>query len=80
MKFRRYSCSFPSKLYKDISNLKSSGKVFTTADKRSNLLKDDYYRLLNNAVISMYRKANKNIAKIINNQVKQFGEKKKRNK
>ena len=77
--FRRSSCKFQRKLNADIKKISSSSKIFTPADKTSNLYKldkEDYNRFVNNAVTSNYKKVNKNIAKVVNNQGKAFAKKK----
>ena len=69
VQFRRINCNFQSKLSNDIRNLKSSEKIYTPADKTSNLYKtskEEYCRLRHNAITSTYKKANENLAGKIN--------------
>ena len=77
VQFRRINCSFQSKLNEDIRNIKTSDKIYTPADKTSNLYKtskDEYCQLRANAVTSTYKKANANLATKINKLGKKFAE------
>ena len=79
LKFRRYNCSFQSKLNKDIGNIKASTKVCTPADKTSHwykISKEEHKQLLNNAVTSTYKKCSEKIATRVNDQGKKFAKKK----
>ena len=79
VQFRCVNCSFQSKLNNDIRNIKSSEKVYTPADKTSNLYrtsKEEYCRLRHNAITSTYKKANKNLAGKINKLGKKFAKSK----
>ena len=66
---------FQEKLRKDIQLIKSSDKTVTFADKTMNLYrftKAEYNHLINNAIISKYKKASNNIRKQINIDGKQI--------
>jgi hypothetical protein len=61
----RTNCNFQSKMKEDIKEVKASTKVYTTADKTSNIYKinkEEYERLLSNAVTTAYKKANSKLA------------------
>ena len=48
------------KLHEDLSKVRSSKKILTFADKTSNMYeKEEYRRLLQNAVTTTYKKSNK---------------------
>ena len=69
LKFRRVNCEFQKKLKEDIKNVKSSKKVYVSADKTSNIYKtpkEQYENLLTNAVTATYKKAKPKIADKIN--------------
>ena len=75
IKFRQIKCRFQSKLNEDIRNVKTSTKVYTPADKTSNIYKtpkEEYLHLLNNAVTANYKKTNEKIATRINEQGSKF--------
>ena len=53
VKLRRVRCNFQEKLNKDIKAISTTKKVYTTADKTSNIYKikkEDYSHMLNNAI------------------------------
>ena len=69
IKFRRYTSNFQTKLQDDIKNIRSSTKTFTPADKTSNmynLSKEEYNKLLHNAITSTYKKTSSNMKEDIN--------------
>ena len=79
VKFRRVSCNFQSKLKEDIKTVKTSEKVYTPADKTSNIYKiskEEHRQLLSNAVTTTYKKANEKLAEKINKLGKKFADKK----
>ena len=60
--------------------MKNSDKVYTPADKTSNIYKiskEEHNQLLSNAVTSTYKKANEKLAEKINKLGKKFAEKRK---
>ena len=78
VKFRRYNCSFQSKLNKDIGNIKASTKLCTPADKTSNwykISKEEHNQLFNNAVTSTYKKCSEKVATRVNDQGKKIRKK-----
>ena len=67
--FRRINCTFQRKLNEDIGNIKASTKVYASADKTSNIYKtskEEYNKLLDNAITSTYKKTNEKVATRIN--------------
>ena len=75
LRFRKVKSNFQRKLNKELKTIKSSSKMFTPADKTSNmyrLTKDEYIHLLDNAVSATYKKATKGIENIINTEDKKY--------
>lgn len=75
IKFRRGTNEFQSKLKQDIRSIKQSEKVYTPADKTSNMYKmskERYEQLLMNSITTTYKKADKNISKKINKEGKEL--------
>ena len=80
IKFNNYkkNNNFQSMLRKDISEIKSSSKTLTPADKTSNmyrLTKDEHDKLVSNAITTTYKKAGNRIKNVINKEGKVLAEK-----
>ena len=66
IKFRKVRNDCQTKLHEDSRKVRSSKKTLTFADKTSNMYrleKEEYRRLLQNAVTATYKKSNKEIEK-----------------
>ena len=71
LKFRKVKNNFQKMLREDMKQVQTSKKTLTPADKTSNMYrlnKNDYQNLLKNAITTTYKKANKNIGTIINEE------------
>ena len=69
IKFRKVRNDFQMKLHEDLRKVRSSKKTLTFADKTSNMYrleKEEYRRLLQNAVTTTYKKSNKETERRIN--------------
>ena len=69
IKFRKVRNDFQMKLHEDLREVRSSKKTMTFADKTSNMYrleKEEYHRLLQNAVTTTYKKSNKETERKIN--------------
>ena len=69
IKFRKVRNDFQMKLREDLTKVRSSKKTMTFADKTSNMYqleKEEYHRLLQNAVTTTYKKSNKETERKIN--------------
>ena len=69
IKFRKVRSDFQMKLREDLRKVCSSKKTMTFADKTSNMYrleKEEYHRLLQNAVTTAYTKSNKEAERKIN--------------
>ena len=79
LKFRKINCTFQNKLQADIKIMKQSTKTMTPADKTSNMYKLDkekHDKLLHDAVTKTYKKSTDTFSDSINQQGKEFAEKK----
>ena len=75
IEFRRVNSEFQKNLAKDIKDIKQSEKTLTSADKTSNmykLTKEEYNKMLKNAITSTYKKTNNNIKTKINSEGKRI--------
>lgn len=75
LKFRNHKSPFQQKLVRDMNDIRSSDKIFTHADKTTNmykLKKDDYDKILYNAVTAKYKKVKGNINNVINREGKKI--------
>ena len=69
IKFRKVRNDFQMKLLEDLRKVHSSKKTLTFADETSNMYwleKEEYHRLLQNAVTTIYKKSNKETERRIN--------------
>ena len=69
IKFRKVRNNFQIKLHKDLKKVRSSKKTSTFADKISKMYrleKEEYRRLLQNAVTTTYKKFNKETERRLN--------------
>ena len=69
IKFRKLRNDIQRKLHEDLRKVRSSKKALTFADKTSNMYrleKEEYRRLLQNAVTTTYKKSNKETERRIN--------------
>ena len=69
IKFCKVRNDFQMKLREDLMKVRSSKKTMTFADKTSNMYrleKEEYHRLLQNAVTTTYKKSNKETERKIN--------------
>ena len=75
IKFRKVKNDFQKKLSADIREIQRSQKTVTPADKTSNmyrLKKDEYNKLLNDAITATYKKASRKKEERINTAGKKF--------
>ena len=75
IKFREVKNDFQKKMAEDIRKIKRSQKTVTPADKTSNmyrLTKEEYSKLLNNAITATYKKTSRKTEDRINNAGKKF--------
>ena len=73
IKFRATKSSFQRQLTEDIRTIKNTKTTLTFADKTSNVYKvtkEQYEKLLNNAIMTSYKKVSKKTQDQINNQRK----------
>ena len=78
IEFRETGNAFQTQMRRDITNMRSSGKTLTPADKTSNmyrLSKDEYDQLKKNAVTSKYKKASGKIKEKIEKGSVKFAKK-----
>ena len=71
IKFRATKSSFQQQLTEDIRTIKNTKTTLTFADKTSNIYKvpkEEYEKLLNNAITTSYKKVSKKTQDQINNQ------------
>ena len=77
IQFRRVSSAFLLKLNEDIKNIKSSKKMFISADKTQNfyeIKKEDHEKILHENVTKTYKKANLSLPTRINIEAKNIAE------
>ena len=69
IKFKKPKSKFQRQLRQDISSIKRSDKTLTFADKTENiykLTKEEYGKLINDAITTTYKKASNKIPNLIN--------------
>ena len=77
LEFKEVKSPFQNKLKKDVQHIKSSPKLFVSADKTSNVYevsKESYNRLLHNNITAHYEKAPTHTEDEINQQAKRITE------